>query len=617
MKKDLRIKICSFFMAAVLSFFGTFGTFTYIAFADSPKTWADWSEVGEDAIKLRDSYFKYIRNVADGDFIGAVVTTATDIPISWLKTLVDGTLVISPLDDIYYWLKDGVLQYVDNRNSNLRKEAVNNTVQLCPKCKKTLKLCTCDSASGNAEDVYPVLPGSFLKDIYADYASRYMPMPNTEQYIVSWQNSNSEKYGTENKYFREAAPVYTNTRAWGNKGWSECYAMSFLVDPEQPGSPYFSNQYVHFYSSKDENNNVIIHYDTYNLDDNQLRTEKSKVWDISKYPVLGYRDGGNDFWLFEYSSYQNCFVNNGSGVESVVSGYLTSSVNRSKETYFALISYTWNTFHPTTQKTDDYGYILSSKPFELFLNQTSIDFDRIPDNYYITISGDTIYNYPISDPNGKTTTINNFITNNYIIGGDDSGSGGGDTTNNVWNIDFPDFITNITTSIETAITNVFVADIDVINNYNQEMQDTFNKKLPFLNDFGDIYKSLFVDIVDNNFVYAGDIKPTYNDSSGGGTAEAGGTGEAGGTIREEGAVIYPRWRFDINFFGKDMTLTILDFSMYAEPLHYVRIVVCAFIYILYFVNFMRYLPTLIGNVMDMTSSVSAVVNPAKKGGDIK
>ena len=166
------------------------------------------------------------------------------------------------------------------------------------------------NSDGSPKKVYSVnekdqteVPASVIKDYYKDYASRYMPMPNVEQYTVSWQNSNSEKYGDENKYFREAAPVYTNSRAWGNKGWSECYAMSFLVDPEQPGSPYFSNQYVHFYSSKDENNNVIIHCDIYSLDDNQLLREQSKVWDISKYPVLGYIQLNTDYWLSEYTSY--------------------------------------------------------------------------------------------------------------------------------------------------------------------------------------------------------------------------------------------------------------------------------------------------------------------------
>ena len=138
-----------------------------------------------------------------------------------------------------------------------------------------------------------------------------------------------------------------------------------------------------------------------------------------------------------------------------------------------------------------------------------------------------------------------------------------------------------------------------------------------MNDFGDIFKSLFVDIVDNNFVYAGDIKPSYSspgsDPDSRGTAEASGSS---GSVREE-SIIYPKWTIDLSFFGKEMELTILDFSMYAEPLSYVRLIVCVFIYAVYFVNLMKYLPTLIGGVIDMGTGVYSTVNPPKKekGGD--
>ena len=54
-----------------------------------------------------------------------------------------------------------------------------------------------------------------------------------------------------------------------------------------------------------------------------------------------------------------------------------------------------------------------------------------------------------------------------------------------------------------------------------------------------------------------------------------------------------------------------------EPLSYVRLIVCVFIYAVYFVNLMKYLPTLIGGVIDMGTGVYSTVNPPKKekGGD--
>ena len=605
MRKDLRIKICSFFMAAVLSFFGIFGSYTYIAFASD--NFASWDDVGEDVIKVRDAYFEYFKNAVQGNFIGAAVTAAVDVPIAWLTTLSDGVRAISPVDDLYYYLKDGVLQYEDNMEHHGYSWA--------------------GRRRGEASEIKPEVSAKWLKEHAQDYNTRYMPMPNEEQYIISWQNSTSNKYGTDSKMFAENVPVYEYTSGtWGGKRWNEVYVLPFLCNDDDSRGYFYGNYYSHFYSTK-EDSTVTIHHDVYDYRENLIKDNycTSAVWDIATYTYLGCALNGSSIALIGYTSSSGLFL-----------GYNGTS-NRSRLTYTndvmiytltpqtsilnltSLISYASPNFTPATNSYDDWGYIVSNKPFENMLNQTSIDFDKIPDNYYITIAGDNIYNYPITNPDtGDSTTINNYITNNYtIINDDDKDPSGGDTTNNFWNIDFPDFITNITTSIETAITNVFVADIDVINNYNQEMQDALNQKLPFLNDFGDIYKSLFVDIIDNNFVYAGDIKPTYRYSSGGGTAEADGTVESSGNIRLEGALIYPRWSFDINFFGKDVTLTILDFSMYAEPLYYVRIVVCAFIYILYFVNLMRYLPTLIGNVADMASSVSSVSKLSRKDGDEK
>lgn len=87
----------------------------------------------------------------------------------------------------------------------------------------------------------------------------------------------------------------------------------------------------------------------------------------------------------------------------------------------------------------DIGYIASATPLSLIYD---IDTTKIPENYYITVSGDTIYDYSITNPEtGQKDTIQNFITNNYTfnngdtnidtgdhntsIGGSGSGNGGG------------------------------------------------------------------------------------------------------------------------------------------------------------------------------------------------
>ena len=637
MRKDLRIKICSFFTAAVVSLSTFFSSaFNFVVFASVAGV---IEAIG--AIANIYDFLQVVGDLVDKGYI-SLHAPAEECYAFWSEVIVYSGMDMSAFEEYYTFVAtNGADSTLYDKYPGLGtaygiyQTGVSggfNPARLCDMMFNDDGTCKYsapeDAGVSHTVDesgkVTYKVDAKWLKLHAEDYNNRYRPMPNEEQYIISWQNSNSKKTGTDSKYFAENAPVYTYTSGtWGDRRWNEAYILPFFYNDNDSRGCFYGKYFFHFYSSKEDDSTVMIHSDVYSFVDNsKLDTSSSSVvWDITNYPYLGYQLDGSFLALYAYKSSSGLFLGTVGTRECTRLSYFNSgmiySLDSSSIELSSLLNYVSPNFTPATNSYDDWGYIVSNKPFENMLNQTSIDFDRIPDNYYITIGGDTIYNYPISDPSGNTTTINNYITNNYTITNDDKDPSGGDTTNNVWNIDFPDFIANITTSIETAITNVFVADIDVINNYNQEMQDALNKKLPFLNDFGDIYKSLFVDIVDNNFVYAGDIKPTYHASSGGGTAEAGGTGESSGTIREEGALIYPRWRFDINFFGKDVTLTILDFSMYAEPLYYVRIVVCAFIYILYFVNLMRYLPTLIGNVMDMTSSVSAVSKLSRKDGDEK
>lgn len=594
MSKDLRIRIFSFVLAAVLSFFGTAYSFTVIAFAANPKSWED---AGEDAIKLRDAYANILAEAGDGDFIGAAVKSGVDLPIAWLTTFKDGALAISPVDDLYYYFSDGKLVYDDNREHRSGGGG--------------------GRRHGEATEIQPEVPASFVKQVKDYWSDYYKPHENAQQFIFSYQSLNSTSCSPYD--IGRACPVYMDTHGnWGGKNWDDFYCMLFYTDDSL--GTYYSARYFHFSPSR-QANGVHLIVDSYDLESGSLVYSNDLLWGIESTPYRGlfsYKDDTNEVFVTSFRSYSDYCSNNSSGGNYIKFGSMISDTYvKSSSSLYAMRKSV--NFTPDTNKNDDWGFLCSSEPFELFANQTNIDYDKLPDNYTITIQGDNIYNYPITDPsNGNSTTINNYITNNYIMGDDSGGGSGGDTTNNIWNIDFPDFIANITTSIETAFTNVFVADVDVINNYNTELQDTFNQKLPFVSDFGDIFKSLFVDIVDNNFVYAGNIKPSYSSpGSGDDSPDPGGTAESSGSdssVREED-IIYPKWTMDLTFFGKRMKLTILDFSMYAEPLSYVRLIVCVFIYAVYFVNLMKYLPTLIGGVLDMGSGVYSAVSPPRKGGD--
>lgn len=151
--------------------------------------------------------------------------------------------------------------------------------------------------------------------------------------------------------------------------------------------------------------------------------------------------------LDAYSSFQHFLDYSLDGAASVdIPGYnMLYSSDLSQSIYFN--SDHWLGY-PTIDEHDsscsyagncDGGYVASVTPLSVLYN---IDTTRIPENYYITVSGDTIYDYSITNPEtGQKDTIQNFITNNYTfnngdtnidtgdhntsIGGSCSGNGGG------------------------------------------------------------------------------------------------------------------------------------------------------------------------------------------------
>ena len=82
---------------------------------------------------------------------------------------------------------------------------------------------------------------------------------------------------------------------------------------------------------------------------------------------------------------------------------------------------------------DDIGLYVSAHPIEF--TYADIDTSKIPTGQIVTINGDTIYNYTITNPEtGDSSKFGDYITNNYTYvtnnyGGDSGGSGvGGSVT---------------------------------------------------------------------------------------------------------------------------------------------------------------------------------------------
>lgn len=268
------------------------------------------------------------------------------------------------------------------------------------------------------------ITGKAFKDVVADYNSRYSPMDNPEQFIWSYNSDNSVTKTKQDRsqrfYFFPQVPVYAGSSGtWGNQKWTDFYLIGFAID--DISGVYYGKYYVHVYT-KNENGSVSLITDYYSLSDGSLYQTKKGTWDIGNYPYLSmhYATGSSMFSFRGYKSASAYYGDVTSSWKTIVTSNVAMPLSASDNSgtleftkYVALPSFT-----PDTNKSDDYGFICSSKPFELFANQTGIDFQKIPDNYIITINGDTIYNYPITDPStGNSTTINKFIINNYIIPG--------------------------------------------------------------------------------------------------------------------------------------------------------------------------------------------------------
>ena len=334
----------------------SFLTASYPAFAaDTVKTWNDWDEVGDDAIALRDAYVKYLREVGEGDFIGAL-GKGVDVPIKWLKLLSDGRLVLSPCDDIIYFLKDNVLQSTHKQG----KEA----------------------DTGLASRLKPVIDGKTGKQLYNYWSEYYKPHENASQYIWSYQTA--PRKNDSDIWFVPGAPVYSDARSWGNKVWDDFYIMPFFTDDDL--CPYYGQYYYRCYTTK-EDQSVIFHFDQYFLADNSLFREFKTNWKAAEYPFIGLLCSGGGYQLYAYSSRVNYFSDNRYfdtkySFQSLEhdGGFvsLRSYNNTGDKLLKDLVSIT--SFTPNTNKSDDWGFICSSEPFELFANQTKIDYEKIPDN---------------------------------------------------------------------------------------------------------------------------------------------------------------------------------------------------------------------------------------------
>lgn len=286
----------------------------------------------------------------------------------------------------------------------------------------------CESIFSNSSDYSvdetnnPVVSGSAYKRDVVDYWSEYYkPHENASQYIWSYQ-SNESDVGKDALYiFMPNIPVYVNNN-WGNKkDWlGGVYVLPFFQDDDNTNGTLYSNRYAYFHTSgSTKEGNLRLVLDLFDLSSNNVVFSWSWDWNIVTYPTASsYFQNLRTYCPLLFKSHAD-YLSNSSAFYVSGRGELDYGVFFGGK--YARVGILENllktsSFTPNTNKNDDWGYIMSSEPFELYANQSQIDYDQIPDNYTITINGDTIYDYDITNPDtGDHGTVNYYITNNYTL----------------------------------------------------------------------------------------------------------------------------------------------------------------------------------------------------------
>lgn len=347
-----------------------------------------------------------------------------------------GVRLSNPYNIYYFWKDDSnIIHY---RYCSATDDTITNSC--CDNAHVTTNLSDDTTAPGT-------ITGADLKAIAADYNSRYIPIANPDEYYWSYQESSVTKSTSKNYYgffeFTPLPPIYTYTRGtWGNMGWSDLYILAYLEDDDV--GCYYSGQYIHFYPSKSDDI-TYLNIDYYSLSDNTLTYHVAVTWPTDR-PYIALQPNSvvytfpSHYAYLVHSNYKAIYSPSSSSPYKEFCYLYNGSVSSKTKYVYS------SSFDPVNNTSDDCGFILSNRPFELFSNQTNISFDRIPDNYVITINGDTIYDYSITNPDtGDSTTINNYITNNYTIPSSDDPTNPTDPTDPS-DPTFPSITGNVTVS---------------------------------------------------------------------------------------------------------------------------------------------------------------------------
>ncbi len=380
-------------------------TCTMVAFADVellPSGVVSWSDVGNDGLALAEAYMKMLNSTSGKEFF----KNATDIPISWLQLMSDGSWCLSPVDDYFYFLKDGFLKMGDNSGHGGGGGASRDVTA--------------------PEDFH--LPSGVFNTFLEEQNQTNIPK-SKDMFKCSYRNNNYINSSFSSNWL----PLFNNAEL--TEPFSDLYLIPFYLSED--GVLYTSNYQIHLYytSNDDPNSDVCIKYDLYQYYPQHgyvILPEYSRiVYEFTSYTypytvALSYYLYGATLAVFNSeSSYLN-FVRDTDRLLNLPSDahYISSDDGTSFRLDVQHVpSGFFKPYKDNPNTKDDIGFFASES---LMSRVYDIDTTKIPANQVITITGDSIYDYSITNPDtGETTTINNYITNNYTYLAEPTTSGGG------------------------------------------------------------------------------------------------------------------------------------------------------------------------------------------------
>lgn len=308
-----------------------------------------------------------------------------------------------------------------------------------------LQSLTLDYASNNLTDYSPVVSGSVLNE-YIEEQNTLTDPKGKDLFLQSYRTAT---YWHTN-YSNNFTPIFDDTN---NTPLSDLYLVPFYLDDN--GTYYYSDLQLHFYYIEEDDPYAdrAFYVDVYKWTSGLgyvLQSGTGGVLvELLSYALpdvyyLPTNFGKNSTVSVSYGSFED--YSNGKypttksfSISSLSNWRYGYSPDRSSSVDLLNLNSYSSIYSNYTSDVDDCGYVCSKSSIER--TYSDIDTSQINNNYVVTITGDTIYDYSITNPEtGESDTINNYVTNNYTYvtnnttnnnGGDSSGGSGGSVSGDV------------------------------------------------------------------------------------------------------------------------------------------------------------------------------------------